>query len=128
MKAKHNWEQRPVGRPEPDNNQRIWQVVTLIPAGRVATYGDVARQAGLGRAARRVGLALRQLPAGSRIPWHRVINSAGKLSLPVGSPAERQQRQRLLEEGVTLSAGGRIDLRRWRWQPGADTGSETTCE
>ncbi len=115
-------------RPEPDNNQRIWQVVALIPPGRVATYGDVARQAGLGRAARRVGLALRQLPPGSRVPWHRVVNSAGKLSLPAGSMAQRQQRQRLLNEGIALSEGGRIDLRRWRWRPDAAPVSEATCE
>ena len=128
MTALHSREQGPVDRPEPDNKQRIWQVVALIPAGRVATYGDVARQAGLGRAARRVGLALGQLPEGSRIPWHRVVNSAGKLSLPAGSPAERQQRQRLLEEGITVTASGRLDLARWRWQPDRGPGSETTCE
>ncbi|MDO8862500.1 MGMT family protein [Haliea sp. E1-2-M8] len=115
-------------RPEPDNNQRIWQVVALIPVGRVATYGDVARQAGLGRAARRVGMALRQLPASSRIPWHRVVNSAGRLSLPAGSASAELQRQRLLREGVALSASGRIDLRNCRWQPGSEPGRAVSCE
>ena len=64
---------------------RIWQVVALIPRGRVATYGDIARQAGMPGAARRVGRALRKLPTDTRIPWHRVLNSSGKISLPPDS-------------------------------------------
>tara|TARA_R110002110_G_scaffold245617_3_gene461988 strand:+ start:32608 stop:32997 length:390 start_codon:yes stop_codon:yes gene_type:complete len=108
---------------EPDINHRIWQVVALIPAGRVATYGDVARQAGLGRAARRVGRALRQLPEETRIPWHRVINSRGRLSLPAATTAGKQQRQRLTVEGINVSSDGRVDLLRQRWQPEANPGS-----
>ncbi len=102
-------------------NQRIWQVVALIPRGRVATYGDVAHHAGLGRAARRVGLALRQLPEGSRLPWHRVINSAGKPSLPADSTSGQLQRQRLIHEGITFSASDRIDLISRRWRPGNES-------
>ena len=66
----------------PDIDQRIWQVVALIPPGRVATYGDVARQAGMPGAARRVGRALGALPAGTRLPWHRLINARGRISPP----------------------------------------------
>lgn len=102
-------------------NQRIWQVVSGIPRGRVSTYGDIARFAGLGRAARRVGWALRQLPGDTRVPWHRVINSAGKLALPADSAAGRLQRERLLREGVPLRAGDRIALATYRWRP--ETGS-----
>ncbi|MEQ9397194.1 MGMT family protein [Haliea sp.] len=105
---------------EPDINHRIWQVVAMIPPGRVATYGDVARHAGLGRAARRVGMALRQLPRDTRIPWHRVINSTGRISLPAVSAAAKQQRDRLTGEGINFSAGGRIDLRQQRWRPEID--------
>ena len=65
-----------------DINQRIWQVVALIPRGKVSSYGEVARQAGLPGAARRVGYALRCLPTDTRIPWHRVIGAQGRLSLP----------------------------------------------
>jgi len=99
---------------EPTLNQRIWQVVSLIPSGKVATYGDVARHAGLPGAARRVGYALRQLPEGSRIPWHRVVNAQGKISLPVGSEGEYTQRERLKAEGVVL-IGGKIPLQQYRW-------------
>ena len=53
---------------EPDINHRIWQVVAAIPPGRVCSYGEVARRAGLGRAARRTGAALRGLPTDTGIP------------------------------------------------------------
>ncbi len=99
---------------EPDINHRIWQVVALIPAGKVATYGDVARLAGLPGAARRVGAALRALPPDTRIPWHRVINAQGKLSLPEGSRAQYTQRERLEAEGVVFSGAKRVDLARFR--------------
>ncbi len=95
---------------EPDINHRIWQVVALIPAGKVATYGDVARLAGLPGAARRVGAALRALPAETRIPWHRVVNAQGKLSLPEGSRAQYTQRERLEAEGVVFKSGRIQDL------------------
>jgi len=103
---------------EPDLNHRIWQVVTLIPAGKVATYGDVARHAGLGRAARQVGRALRLLPAGTQIPWHRVINAQGRISLPEGSASMYAQRERLEAEGIVFKASRRIDLNIFRWNPG----------
>ena len=79
---------------------QIWQVVALIPAGKVATYGDVARMAGLPGAARRVGAALRRLPEDSRIPWHRVINAQGRISLPEGSVSRLIQREQLQAEGM----------------------------
>ncbi len=102
---------------EPDINQRIWQVIALIPCGKVATYGDVARHAGLARAARRVGRALRNLPAGTRIPWHRVINAQGRISIPDGSSSQYTQRERLEAEGVVFKANKSVDLGRYRWQP-----------
>ena len=104
-------------QPEPDINHRIWQVVALVPAGRVATYGDVARQAGLPGAARRVGYALRQLPPDSRIPWHRVVNAQGRISLPEGSASRYTQRERLEAEGIAFRGNRSIDLKRFRWRP-----------
>jgi methylated-DNA-protein-cysteine methyltransferase-like protein len=95
---------------EPDINHRIWQVVALIPSGKVATYGNVARQAGMPGAARRVGMALRKLPAGTRIPWHRVINAQGRISLPEGSASQLTQRERLEAEGILFRINGSIDL------------------
>jgi methylated-DNA-protein-cysteine methyltransferase related protein len=99
-------------------NQRIWQVVALIPMGKVATYGDIARHAGLPGAARRVGAALRGLPGDTRIPWHRVINAQGRISLPAASESSYLQRERLEAEGVVFSSAGKVDLPRYRWQPG----------
>jgi methylated-DNA-protein-cysteine methyltransferase-like protein len=100
---------------EPDINHRIWQVVAAIPAGKVATYGSVAQQAGLARAARRVGKALRGLPADTRIPWHRVINAQGRISLPAGSESHNVQRERLEAEGVCFRGNGSIDLKHFGW-------------
>jgi methylated-DNA-protein-cysteine methyltransferase-like protein len=100
---------------EPDINHRIWQVVAAIPKGKVTTYGDVAQKAGMPRAARRVGMALRGLPADTRIPWHRVVNAQGRISLPQGSASGRTQKERLTAEGVTLRKNGSIDLRHYAW-------------
>lgn len=101
-------------------DQRIWQVVMLIPPGTVATYGDVARQAGLPGAARRVGRALRGLPDDTRIPWHRVLNAQGRLVVPGGSDARHRQRQRLESEGVIFRSTDAVSLRQYRWQPGQE--------
>ena len=105
----------PMAGDEPDINHRIWQVVAAIPAGKVATYGSVAQQAGLARAARRVGTALRGLPADTRIPWHRVINAQGRISLPAGSQSRHVQRERLEAEGVCFRGNGSIDLQHFGW-------------
>jgi methylated-DNA-protein-cysteine methyltransferase-like protein len=104
-----------MGHFEPDTNHRIWQVVAEIPAGQVCTYGLIARRAGLAGAARRVGAALRQLPADSAIPWHRVINAQGRIAFPEGSEAYRRQRTRLESEGISFKQSGKIDLDRYGW-------------
>ncbi len=94
---------------------RIFAVVRKIPRGRVACYGQVARLAGLGNHARLVGYALHALPPRSGVPWHRVLNARGRVSLP-GSSAQTQLR--LLErEGVRPSAGGVINLAKYQWRP-----------
>lgn len=99
-----------------DLDQRIWLTVIAIPAGKIATYGDVAERAGIPGAARRVGAALRKLPKGSKVPWHRVVNASGKSSLPPGTAGADRQRARLADEGVLLGAGGSAVLRRYRWK------------
>ena len=107
---------------DPDINQRIWQVIALIPRGRVSTYGEVARQAGMPGAARRVGGALRHLPAGTTIPWHRVINAQGRIAIPENSASRYTQRDRLKAEGVAFNANKSVDLRRFGWP---DTNKES---
>ena len=101
-----------------DRQQRIWQVITAIPAGRVCSYGGVAKLAGLGNGARQTAWALRYLPRDTRIPWHRVINAQGKIAMPVGSGGYREQRKRLQAEGVTFTESGRIASKAFWWTGG----------
>jgi methylated-DNA-protein-cysteine methyltransferase-like protein len=100
------------------HRELVWRIVHSIPAGKVSSYGEVALHAGLPRGARLVGRILSQLPEGSTLPWHRVVNSRGCISFPPGSSQYREQRERLLSEGVAF-AGERIDWRRHRWAPTA---------
>jgi len=94
---------------------RIWAAVRRIPKGRVATYGQVAAAAGLAKQPRLAGYALHNLPRGSSVPWHRVINAQGRLSFPPRSVPWREQRRRLESEGVVF-LGGRVNLARYGWQ------------
>ncbi|HBI09440.1 MULTISPECIES: MGMT family protein [Franconibacter] len=93
---------------------RVYQIVAAIPEGCVTTYGEVARLAGSPRAARQVGGVLKRLPEGSQLPWHRVVNRHGAISLT--GPDLQRQRQALLSEGVQVSGSGQIDLARYRWR------------
>jgi methylated-DNA-protein-cysteine methyltransferase-like protein len=93
----------------------ILETIRRIPRGRVATYGQVAAIAGYARGARLVGMVLQRTPAGTRIPWHRVINAQGKLSFPRRSEAYRLQRSKLERDGVRFR-GERIELARYQWQ------------
>jgi len=88
---------------------RVWAVVRRIPAGRVATYGAVARAAGFPGAARQVAWALRANPRGAPLPWHRVLGAGGRILLP--ATAGLDQRLRLEAEGVLFS-GPRVRLDR----------------
>lgn len=97
--------------------ERFYAVVDSIPPGRVATYAQVAREAGLPRHARHVGAALRRLPARSALPWHRVLNAQGRVSPRPGAGCTRQ-RALLEAEGVPFDGRGRVDLRRYGWRPG----------
>jgi len=107
--------------------ERIWRAVAAIPRGEVASYGGIARRAGAPRRARLVGHALKVAPASLKLPWHRVLNAQGRISLPAGSKAHRMQRRLLEEEGVVFrngkvdlktSAGADLDALLWR--PRAD--------
>ncbi len=99
--------------PDTEPARRIWQVVAQIPKGKVATYGQIAKLAGLGRGARQVGAVLKKLPRDSKLPWYRVVNSQGKISLPAGPSYDRQVK-RLADEQVTL-INGRIRLSVYQW-------------
>lgn len=99
-----------------ERNTIVHATVCRIPPGRVATYGQIARLAGLPGLARQVGYALHDLPEDTEVPWHRVVNAAGEISLRRAGGAS-EQRQRLEGEGVVFSASGRIVLADFGWQP-----------
>jgi len=96
-------------------NARVFAVVRRIPRGRVSTYGAVAALAGLPGHARQVGYALHDLPEGTAVPWHRVINAKGEVSRRSVFGSELTQRLRLEAEGVRFDARGRVDLARFLW-------------
>ena len=97
----------------------VWQVVQGIPRGHVLTYGDVARLAGMSRAARRVSQAMRRAPRDMQLPWHRVVNAQGKISFAEDSTGYRQQKDRLEAEGV-IFMNGKIDLDRFGYRGALD--------
>jgi methylated-DNA-protein-cysteine methyltransferase related protein len=85
--------------------QRIWAAVAAIPLGRTASYGAVARAAGLPGRARMVGRALGAAPATLKLPWHRVITASGRIAFPRGSRLYAEQARRLKREGLAVAAG-----------------------
>lgn len=104
------------GRPS-ERYTSFYAVIDGIPYGRVATYGQVAALAGYSGHARQVGYALHALPEGTALPWHRVINARGEVSLRTEAGWEHYQRHLLEEEGVAFDAKGRVDLARFQWEP-----------
>ena len=92
-------------------------MVRRIPKGRVATYGQVASLAGLAGHARQVGYALHALPDGTIVPWHRVVNAAGRISTRATPGGELVQRLLLEKEGIRLDGKGRVPLDQLRWNP-----------
>ncbi len=98
---------------------RIRETIRDIPRGCVASYGQIAEIAGIPRGSRQVGYTLRQLPKTHRLPWHRVVQFSGKIAFERGSPQFEEQINRLMIEGVAVSAG-RIDMLKYRWQPNLD--------
>jgi methylated-DNA-protein-cysteine methyltransferase-like protein len=94
---------------------RIYAAVMSIPPGRVATYGQVAEEAGLPRRARLVGTALKNMTEDSAVPWHRVVNARGEISTRPRPGAVVEQRVLLEDEGVVFQPNGRIDLKQYGW-------------
>jgi len=97
----------------------ILAVVAKIPKGNVSTYGEIAALSGFPRCARLVGTALRSDASGPDTPWHRVVNSQGKLSFPQGSANHNIQKQRLMDEGVVFHTGI-INLKQYGWDRDLD--------
>jgi methylated-DNA-protein-cysteine methyltransferase-like protein len=97
--------------------ERIYAVIRKIPKGRVATYGQIAHLADLPGHARQVGYALSALFKDQGVPWHRVVNAKGEISVRAEAHFENPQRDRLEAEGVVFNAQERISLARFLWKP-----------
>jgi methylated-DNA-protein-cysteine methyltransferase-like protein len=96
----------------------IRSLVEHIPAGRVATYGQIAALTAAGLPARIVGFALHGLPEKTEVPWHRVVNSKGYISFSPGrNEHEALQRILLIKEGISFSKDGKINLQKYLWHP-----------
>ena len=103
--------------PETPFTRQVKAVLRRIPRGRVATYGQIAALAGRERAARGVAWILHSSSEAGGLPWYRVIGGEGRISLRRGRGFE-EQRKRLVAEGVAVGRDGRVDLNRYRWEPG----------
>ena len=99
-----------------DAQLQVLSVIRRIPRGRVLTYGGVAAAAGLPGRARWVGTILRTCPLAAQVPWHRVVNSTGRISERAGEGPDRQ-RHRLEAEGIVFGLTGRIDFSVHLWKP-----------
>ena len=88
-------------------------MVRRIPRGQIASYGQIARMAGLPGRARQVGYAMSALPSGTAVPWHRVINAQGRVSRRRVPGSELTQRMLLEGEGVRFGPGGRVSFSRF---------------
>ncbi len=92
---------------------RVYALVRRVPRGHIVTYGQVARALGAPGAARTVGWAMRVAPAG--VPWHRVVNARGEISLRP-TTGYHEQRARLKVEGIQFDRAGKIDLDKYGWK------------
>jgi methylated-DNA-protein-cysteine methyltransferase-like protein len=97
--------------------QRVIKAIKTVPRGKVATYGLIALVAGNPRGSRQVAWILHSVTEKEKLPWHRLINRQGKISLPKGAGYE-MQKELLVEEGIAFDRDDRIDLDRFLWQPG----------
>ena len=100
---------KPAPEPLPDAHARIYAAIAAIPRGRVASYGAIAKRAGLPGRARLVGKLLGETPDGMTLPWFRVLRASGEIALPKGSAGFREQVRRLRAEGVEVR-NGRVAL------------------
>ena len=99
-----------------DKIKRIWKTVTVIPKGKVASYGQIADLAGLPGRARLVGKALGLAPNDLHLPWYRVLRSSGQLAFEKGSKDAERQKGLLQQEEVVVM-NNRVKLEQFGWQP-----------
>lgn len=108
-----------------DSYRRIYAVVSRIPRGRVATYGQIATVAGLPRHARLVGYALNILPPDTRVPWFRVLNARGKVSPRTNALGHEELQAHLLRREGVRFVDEAVPLDRYGWRPRAPVTERT---
>ncbi|MBB6218924.1 methylated-DNA-protein-cysteine methyltransferase-like protein [Anaerosolibacter carboniphilus] len=96
---------------------KVYEIVALIPMGKVATYGQIAALLGHPRSARVIGWAMQAAPDHLNLPCHRVVNKAGILAPHYAFGSPLVQRAILEDEGITFLKNGRIDMKKHLWQP-----------
>jgi methylated-DNA-protein-cysteine methyltransferase-like protein len=103
-----------------DSYRKIWEQAALVPEGQVASYGQIAKLAGLPRrAARMVGRALGAAPREMNLPWHRIVNAQGCIAIPKGTARYQQQHELLESEGIEVN-DGQLNMDQYRWDPSLD--------
>ena len=102
--------------PPSDLKQHIWQVLSQVPAGKVVSYGQLAKLANCPNHSRYIGTVLKQLPKDTQLPRHRVINSKGRIAFPQNCEAYKAQKCRLEAEGVSVE-DGKICMKEFQWRP-----------
>lgn len=97
-------------------SEKVIRLVRQIPEGKVATYGQIAKLAGKPQGSRGVAWILHSCSTAYKLPWHRVLNSQGKISFEVGSHNFRQQKKKLEKEGIEFSSDGKLSLSKYQWK------------
>ncbi|MBN1168566.1 MGMT family protein [Candidatus Woesebacteria bacterium] len=100
-----------------DFKKGVLRVVKLVPYGKVISYGQVALYVGIPRAARQVGWTLNQLKEGEKVPWWRVVNNFGRISIKGSNFSAAQQRDLLIKEGVEVSEDLTFEIDKYRFMP-----------
>ena len=98
-------------------NKRIYELVRLIPKGKVATYGQLAMMSGKPNGARMAGRAMKNTPAEIDLPCHRVVNAAGNTAPDYVFESKTHQRAMLEAEGVSFKTNGNINMEICKWNP-----------
>ncbi|WP_223788485.1 MGMT family protein [Marinicella meishanensis] len=98
-----------------DFTHRVITLIGQIPAGQVATYGQIATMAGNHRAARQVSRVLHSCSQKYQLPWHRVIGAGGRITIPKDLPSHQRQLKKLQSEGIQMGLGDTIDLSIYQW-------------
>jgi len=94
-------------------SHQVYAIIAAIPVGKVVTYGQIAKMAGMPSYVRQVCFILRHLPKGSKLPCHRIINGQGRLS--VKNETYTRYKLKLIEEGIQFNSKDKIDLKKFGW-------------